>query len=145
MINRRLQGLCFVLGLAFLLGGSVASRADSTLYEDLGGKEGLTKIVQYSVDNYMADPRIRDDLDNINLDRLRSRFFDQFCELTGGPCKYTGRDMAATHKGLHLTVAKFNAVVEDLQDAMDKVGISSRTQNRFLALLAPMKSAVVTQ
>ena len=44
---------------------------------------------------------------------------DQFCQVAGGPCRYTGHSMEATHKGLHLTNANFNALVEDLQSAMD--------------------------
>ena len=53
--------------------------------------------------------------------------------------------MVAAHKGLHLTNADFNAVVEDLQKAMDEVGLPFRTQNRFLARLAPMHHQVVTR
>jgi hemoglobin len=53
--------------------------------------------------------------------------------------------MAAAHKGLHLTNADFNAVVEDLQDAMDQCGIGFATQNRFLAILAPYQHQVVTR
>lgn len=40
-------------------------------------------------------------------------------------------------------VKQFNALVEDLQVAMDKSGIPSRTQNKLLALLAPMQRIVV--
>jgi hemoglobin len=53
--------------------------------------------------------------------------------------------MTAAHKGLHLSNADFNAVVEDLQGAMDKAGIGFATQNRFLARLAPMQHQVVTK
>jgi hemoglobin len=141
----RLKGLWLAAALAALLGSAPASRADSTLYDDLGGKESLTKIVDYAMTAYLTDPRISDQFDNINIDRLKERLFLQFCELTGGPCKYPGRDMKAAHKGLHLDSAQFNALVEDLQDAMDKVGVSFRIQNRFLALLAPMKPQVVTR
>jgi len=45
--------------------------------------------------------------------------------------------MTAAHKGLHLTNADFNAVVEDLQVAMNECDILFATQNRFLARLAP--------
>jgi hemoglobin len=53
--------------------------------------------------------------------------------------------MTAAHKGLHLNNADFNAVVEDLQAAMDKVGLPFATQNRFLARLAPMQHQVVSR
>ena len=53
--------------------------------------------------------------------------------------------MAASHKGLHLNQAKFNAVAEDLQTAMEQAGIPYWTQNRLMALLAPMQRDIVTR
>jgi hemoglobin len=46
---------------------------------------------------------------------------------------------------MHLTDADFNAQVEDMQLAMDEVGIPYRTQNRLLARLAPYERDVVTK
>jgi hemoglobin len=79
------------------------------------------------------------------MDRIRAEFKVQFCQVAGGPCTYTGHDMVAAHKGLHLTNANFNAVVEDLQAAMDSCSISFATQNRFLARLASYQHQVVTR
>jgi hemoglobin len=41
--------------------------------------------------------------------------------------------------------ADFNALAEDLQFAMDAAGISFFTQNRLIALLAPMQHDIVTK
>ena len=119
--------------------------ADDTLFADMGGQGGIDKIVDSSVDNYLADSRIKAIFDESNIDRLRAEFKVQFCQVAGGPCSYKGHDMVAAHKGLHLTNADFNAVVEDLQDAMTKVGVPFTTQNRFLARLAPMQHQVVSK
>jgi hemoglobin len=132
--------------VALLVASAAPSRADGpTLYEELGGKDGITKIVSYAVDAYAADPRLSAQFDNINFDWLKGRIALQICQLTGGPCKYPGRDMYAAHKGLHIDSASFNAVVEDLEGAMDKAGVPFRTQNRLLALLAPMKKKIVSR
>ncbi|MGH6798548.1 MAG: group I truncated hemoglobin [Roseiarcus sp.] len=119
--------------------------ADDSLYRDLGGRAGIIKIVDAAIGLWFADPRIKDQFDNINPDWFQKRLVDQFCELSGGPCHYKGRDMHAAHKGLHLGIAQFNALVEDLQTAMDKAGIPFWTQNRLVAILAPMEHQVVTQ
>jgi len=119
--------------------------AQDTLFADLGGQAGIDKIVEASVDNYLADPRISKIFDESNMDRVRAQFKVQFCQIAGGPCEYKGHGMAEAHKGLRLTNAHFNAVVEDLQAAMDKVGIPFAVQNRFLARLAPMQRDVVTK
>ena len=121
------------------------ARADDSLFQALGGKEGLTQIIADFKASYLNDERIKDQFDNINLDRLSERFYFQFCELTGGPCHYPGRDMYHSHKGLALNQAQFNAVVEDLQFALDKNKIPFRTQNKFIALLAPMERDIVTR
>jgi hemoglobin len=119
--------------------------ADDTLFADLGGQAGIDRFVDKSVDKYLTDDRIKDTFAETNLDRLRAEFKVQFCQVAGGPCTYTGHDMAAAHKGLHLTNADFNAVVEDLQSAMEDCGIGFATQNRFLARLAPYQHQVVTR
>jgi hemoglobin len=124
---------------------AVPAFAEDSLFADMGGQAGIDRIVDASVDNYLADDRIKAIFDESNMDRIRAEFKVQFCQVAGGPCVYRGHDMAAAHKGLHLTNADFNAVVEDLQDAMTKVGVSFAVQNRFLARLAPMQRQVVSK
>ena len=133
----------FALSILVLFSGPV--HAEDTLFADMGGQAGIDKIVDASVDNYLADDRIKAIFDESNIDRLRAEFKVQFCQVAGGGCAYKGHDMTAAHKGLHLTNANFNAVVEDLQNAMDKAGLPFATQNRFLARLAPMQHQVVSQ
>jgi hemoglobin len=119
--------------------------AQDPLFADMGGKAGIDHLVDVFVGNYLADPRIRAIFDESNMDRVRAKMKEQFCVVAGGPCTYTGHSMEATHKGLHLTDADFNAVVEDLQDAMDTCNIPFSVQNRFLARMAPMQHQVVTK
>ena len=133
------------LSLVMLMSAVGPGFAQDTLFADLGGQAGIDKIVEASVENYLADDRIKAVFEESNMDRVRAQFKVQFCQIAGGPCQYTGHNMAEAHRGLKLTNADFNAVVEDLQDAMDKVGIPFATQNRFLARLAPMQRHVVTQ
>jgi hemoglobin len=133
------------ISIPLFLSFTAAVRAEDTLYSDMGGQPGINKIADVSVDNYLADPRIKDIFSESNIDRIRAELKDQFCVIAGGPCRYTGHSMEATHKGLHLTNANFNALVEDLQSAMDSCNIPFATQNRFLARLAPMQHQVVTR
>jgi len=122
-----------------------SAHAEDTLFADMGGQAGIDRIVDASVDNYLADDRIKAIFDESNIDRLREQLKVQFCQVAGGPCQYKGHEMGIAHKGLHLTNANFNALVEDLQDAMDEVGLPFAAQNRFLARLAPMQRQVVSK
>lgn len=134
-----------VLILAGLLLAATPAFADDTLFADLGGQPGIDKIVEASVDGYLNDDRIKAIFDESNIDRIRAELKVQFCVVAGGPCTYTGHSMEEAHKGLHLTNANFNALVEDLQVAMDRLEVPFPVQNRFLARLAPMQHQVVTK
>jgi hemoglobin len=122
-----------------------AQKTDDSLYRDLGGLDVLTKVVDDTLALALADARIKDTFKETDMKRLAKLITEQFCELSGGPCKYSGDPMKEVHQGLGLSNMQFNALVEDLQAAMDKSGIPSRTQNKLLALLAPMQRTVVTK
>jgi hemoglobin len=138
-------GLLSAVLVATLAVWPSTGKAADTLYDDLGGNVRVTQFVGEMLTIAVKDPRIAKDFDNINLDWLHKRIVLQICSLTGGPCKYTGRDMRAAHKGLHLATLDFNALVEDLQIAMNHADVPFHTQNRLLAILAPMYHDIVTR
>jgi len=138
---------CFAAWSALVLVTSLSTPAvaQETLYHRLGGQSGVARIVEIAHTIILADDRVKADFDNINPDHIKPRLVDPICQLSDGPCVYRGRPMAAAHEGLDLTRAKFNAVAEDLQTAMGQVGIPYWTQNRLMALLAPMQRDIVTK
>ncbi len=121
------------------------AHADDALFNDLGRQPGVARIASNAIDLYFTDPRLTHDFDNINRAFFQPRFTAYLCRVAGGPCVYKGHSMYAAHKGLGINEARFNAVVEDLQLAMDKAGVSFRVQNRLLARLAPMERDIVTR
>jgi hemoglobin len=123
----------------------ISAQADDALFQSFGGKPGIDRLVDRFVDALLADPRVKDSFKDSNLRRLRTQLKSQFCQLTGGPCVYEGRDMIEAHRKLGVDEAQMNALVEDLQDAMRAADIPFRTQNKLLALLAPMKRDIVTK
>ena len=114
------------------------AHADDALYKQFGEKEGLTKIVDDMYDNVLSDPRTAPYFDNAPVKRIKQKLVEQICVLLDGPCVYTGRPMRRTHEGQNIDRAAFNALVEDLQAAMDKNGVPFHAQNKLLAKLAPM-------
>ena len=116
-----------------------------TLFAQFGQRPGLEKLVDSAAAIWTSDPRVAATFDNTNIPRFKRLLVEQLCRLTGGGCAYKGRNMREAHKGLHLDTRQFNALVEDLQAAMDRVDIPFSIQNRLLALLAPMHRDVVTQ
>lgn len=137
---RRLIFAGVLLNAAF--SGSV--RAGDSLYDDLGGTDGIRKIVDAEMVYHLKNPRIKAQFDETDIDHLKGQLVIFICQVTGGPCKFTGHDLRTVHKRMHLTDADFNSSVEDMQHAMDDLGIAYATQNRLLARLAPFEREVVT-
>ena len=122
----------------------VASAADA-FYEQLGGRDGVAAIVAEFVSIMLADQRIADTFEGVDMDRLHAKLAEQFCMISGGPCSYTGKSMQEVHEDMKVNNARFNASVEDLQLAMVRCRVPSRVQNRLLAKLAPTQRSIVTQ
>ncbi len=116
---------------------------DDSLYRDLGEQAGITHIVEGMLLNIAGDPRIVRHFENIDIVRLRDKLVEQICVEAGGPCTYTGDSMEESHKGQNLTPGDFNALVENLQDAMSAQGVPMPARNRLLAGLAPMRAQVI--
>lgn len=134
-----------VLAMGCTLARAQTTSPPDTVFQQFGGKAGIDKVVADFLPLLLADDRIKDTFKDADLDRLGNLLAEQFCQLTGGACQYSGKDMKEAHKDMHLNNAQFNALAEDLQFAMEKNGISSSAQNKLIAKLAPMQRAVVTR
>ncbi|MGZ3182756.1 MAG: group I truncated hemoglobin [Telluria sp.] len=131
---------------ALLLALALPAFADGApLYDDLGARAGVHAIVTTLVPLVLQDRRIAASFDGIDMKHLALRLEEQFCAVSGGPCTYKGKDMKTIHDGLNITNAQFNALVEDLQEALDRNAVAPAVQNRLLAKLAPMQRDVVTK
>ena len=108
-----------------------------------GGRDGIRRIAERTVELSEADPRIAEIFVSHDSVRLKRTLSEQFCYLLGAGCDYTGRDMRATHDGLGIRTADLNALVENLQQAMREAQVPFGAQNRLLSKLAPMSGDVV--
>jgi hemoglobin len=121
-----------------------------SLYHQLGGKTGIKKVVNDFVNNVGGDNRINKSFadtvkDKHRLAKFKGNLVDQICQASGGPCKYKGKDMKTAHKGMGITDADFNALVEDLVKALDDNHVSAEAKNTLLGALGPMKGDIVGQ
>jgi hemoglobin len=129
--------------LALLL-AACATAPRGSLYEQFGGRPGIEALVEELLVRILEDERINAAFAETDIVNLNDRLVEQICVEVGGPCTYTGRSMAESHAGMGVSEGDFNALVEDLQAAMDARGIPFRAQNRLLARLAPMHRDIVS-
>jgi len=139
---KKFFGICFLS--AILMACQTTPSQDTTLYDKLGGNDGVTAIIKGTLAYTLEDDRIAHTFENSNVARVERLLIEQVCDLTDGPCTYSGQTMERSHRGLNLTTLHFNALVENMQKAMEDNKVPYTTQNKLLALLAPMHDDVVT-
>ena len=93
---------------------SVPAGHTASLYDRLGGKTAITAVIDDLMLRIEADPRISEFFAESDIPEVKSLLVDQLCELSGGPCRYEGRDMVAAHVGMGVSQADFDAMVDDL-------------------------------
>ena len=118
-----------------------------SLYERLGGKNAITAVVDEFVGRVAADNRINQFFaatasNPARLASFKMKLVDQICEASGGPCKYTGKDMKSAHRGMGIGTADFNALVEDLVGALDKFKVGAPPSLVLFTQLHDQKSQI---
>jgi hemoglobin len=143
MLIRPLSITAAIAALALLGCASSAPRpSEPTLYQRLGGQAAIGVVVDDTLANVAADPRINRRFVNSNTARLRAGLVELLCDRTGGPCKYRGRNMADAHDGMHIRDDEFDALVDDLSRALDKHRVPAREKDELLGLLGRMRNAI---
>jgi hemoglobin len=117
-----------------------------SLYERLGAKEGITKVVDSFIKNLTSNDLTKKRFAKLPKDRLekfRKNLIDQICKESGGDCEYTGKTMKEAHKGMKITEAEWNATVSALKAALEENKVPENEQNDLIAAIAPMKEDIL--
>jgi hemoglobin len=133
-----------IIGLCALMAFSVSALAQQkSLYERLGGEEGISAVVDDFAQNVLADSRINKKFAKSDAPRLLTNLKAFVCMATGGPCQYTGLDMKTSHKNMGVTAGEFNALVEDLVKSLDKFRVPAKEKSELLGALAGLRKDIV--
>jgi len=154
----QLYEISFPNGTAMLLGTvgnldqvsaiTVAPEGMPALFTRLGGMTAISAVVDEFLANVVGDNRINKFFAGTvaspaRVAALRQNLIDQVCEGSGGPCKYTGRDMKSAHQGMMIGDVEFDALVEDLVKALDRFDVPVAEKAALLGILSPMRGDIV--
>lgn len=114
-----------------------------SLFERLGGNDGITRLTSDLVDNHLDNPTIATRFANGNIAALKTAAATFMIAGTGGENVYKGKDMLAAHKGMNISAAEFMAVLDDALLALDKNDVGRREQEEVLFVLYSMRSNIV--
>lgn len=118
---------------------------EDTLYDRLGGDEGLEAVVGDFYERVLADDDLREYFDDTDMDALRDHQRAFLTMVTGGPTTYDGDDMRAAHAHLDLSAADFEAVAGHLDDALQSAGVSESDRAAVLSAVADLEDDVLNR
>ena len=141
--------------LAAVLAASVAGIATGqdkpkALYDRLGGVYSIATVVDDFIerllvnDSLNANPAINQARAHVPKAGLKFQVTALVCEVTGGPCKYTGRAMEESHQHLNITEEQWQAMVADFQKTLDKFKVPANEQAELITIVGSTKNDIVT-
>jgi hemoglobin len=120
-----------------------APAPERSLYERVGGREAIAAVVEDATGNISTDTRINRRFGAADITTLNRHLVDLLCVRLGGPCTYTGANMADAHEGMFIRADEFDALIEDLEKSLDKLHVPPREKGEVLAILRQMKGSVI--
>lgn len=115
-----------------------------TLYERLGGADGIARLVDDAVDAHLSNPVVKTRFENTqDIEHAKKMSREFFSAGAGGPETYTGRDMLTAHRGMNISEQEYVAVVDDILGAMDKNNLGADEKKDVLAILYSLKGDII--
>lgn len=125
-----------------------APAKEKSLYERLGGYDPLAAVVDEFIKRLGEDKQLARFLVGLSDDskkKLRQHVLNQFCQATGGPCIYTGREMKTVHTGLKITESDWDIAAKALVGTLEKFKVPKKEQDEVVAFVTTLKKDIVGQ
>lgn len=150
-MQRPLSQLLLATALIVGTGGSrpAAQSATKPLYERLGGVYAIATVVDDFIERLLvndtlnANPAISEARVRVPKAGLKFHVTALVCEVTGGPCKYSGRSMKAAHDHLNINEVQWQAMVAEFRRTLDEFKVPPKEQEELIAIVGSTKQDVV--
>lgn len=136
--------------------GAVAAQtapaaARPTLYERLGGLKAISVVVDDFIDRLVVNETLNSN-PAIDAGRrasppayLKVQVSQLVCEVTGGPCKYTGRDMKGAHAHLNISETEWKVMAAEFRRSLDKYAVPAAEQQELFDIVGTTKKDIVVR
>ena len=138
----------FAIALLALVPAASTQPAKS-LYDRLGGVYPISVVVDSFIDQLLvndvlnANPAIKEARDRVPPPGLKFHVTALLCQVTGGPCKYTGRGMKESHAKLNIGEKEWQAMLADFGRVLNKYKVPAKEQQELAAIAESVKKDIV--
>ncbi len=119
-----------------------------SLYERLGGANGISTIVDDIIAAHMVNPVVKARYLPLNDDpkhfaEVRQHLINFLASGSGGNEQYTGKDMPSAHRGMNISEEEYMSVIDDILGALDKNNIDEQSRKDVLAIAYSLKGQMI--
>ncbi len=122
------------------------SEGTKTLYQRLGGYDGIAAFATDLVGRLQKDPQLGRFWAHRGTDGVKRELqllIDFLCNCAGGPLYYRGRDMKLAHAGMGISESDWNLFLGHAAATMDKFAVPERERGEVVAYVQSLKAEIV--
>lgn len=107
-----------------------------TLFESLGGAQGVAQVVAEFYQRILADEELRPFFRDAQMERLQRMQTEFLSAMIDGPVKYTGAELTEIHHGRGIEEKHFSRFVAHIADTLQEHGVAAELIDQILGRLA---------
>jgi len=124
------------------------TQTELSLYDRLGGAEGISSIVDDIINNDIENPVTGAKFAHLKTNPEQLEMFKQHVKDflgagTGGPEKYTGKDVPTAHKGMQISSTEFLISVDNIMNVLSQHNVDDQTKKDMLYILYSFKDQII--
>jgi len=131
------------------IGVVATALSQKSLYDRLGGVYPISVVVDDFIERLLVDdtlnanPAIREAREHVPRQGLKFHVTALVCQVTGGPCKYAGREMRASHAHLNISEEEWQEMLADFRETLDKFSVPAGEQGELVVIVNSTKTDIV--
>jgi len=142
--------LILTLALVLWIPASQAGNdSQPSLYERLGGSYAIAMVVDDFIERLLvndqinANPAVKASRDRVPKAGLKFMVTLMVSEVTGGPERYTGRNMKDAHAHLNISASEWDVMVAEFKKSLAKFNVPQKEQDELLSIVSTTKADIV--
>ena len=143
--------MSFIILTTVLLWGNLISvvAQEKSLYERLGGVKPISLVVDDFIDRLVANevlnanPMIKAGRQHSPDAYLKFQVTNLVCQVTGGPCVYTGLGMKESHAHMNITENEWQVMRDEFKKTLDKFQVPEKEQKELFDIIESTKKDIV--
>lgn len=117
--------------------------SESSLYDRVGGEEGIEKLVGAFYDAVFTDSELNPFFHDVPKEKLKRMQRELFTAALDGPIPYSGRPLSHAHHGKGIRPKHMQRFVGHLFTTLEKFGISEDDRNEIISRINRYSDEVI--